>query len=93
MENHRLLILNETAASIQWGTALRQLILLNEPNDAKAIVSDNATISAETNQVCETNVEAASAVNEVSQDLSNCDLSASKEKKPGASRFGQIQHL
>lgn len=98
MENHRLLILNQTAASIQWGTALRHLILLNEPNDSKEIVSENATISPGTNQDCEPTTDTASDpnffnVNAVSQDLGSCDLSPSRDKKPGTSRFGQIQHL
>lgn len=92
MDNHRLLVLNETATTIQWGTALRHLILLNEPNDSGPIAAQerNDAWDATANTAP---IPSLLNINAISQNLSNCNLSTNTNKKPGASRFGQIQHL
>lgn len=75
--------MNHTAICTEWGTALRQLILLNEMEHSVAsstAVEDQAPPAL-------LNVSA----NEVPGQI---DLSTSNiQKKVGAIRFGPIQHL
>lgn len=83
MEQHRLLALNQTTLCSQWGTALRHLILINEPIDLNGC--DNY---GEVPSLADVNPQLADPI-------ANSDDSAGSnvDKRTGGSRFGQIQHL
>lgn len=83
MEQHRLLALNQTTLCSQWGTALRHLILLNEPLDLTAC--DNY---GEVPSLIEINPQPADPVPKPDD-----SAGSNAEKRTGDSRFGKIQHL
>lgn len=90
LDHHRLLILNYTTICTQWGTALRQLILLNEADNSPALnVAEHDVAPATAPTLL--NVDTLSA-NQVTGQM-DLSTSGSQHNKTSTSRFGPIQHL
>lgn len=83
MDQHRLLAFNQTTVCSQWGTALRHLILINEPVESRA-----AHDYVETPAFLDVNPKQTDPIPDSTDSVEHSSI-----QRSGTSRFGQIQHL